>query len=307
MLDLSRAPNRCRLGPDPRPGPHRGAAAAVVMAVGLGLLGLPAGPALWRGEITAARAANDRVDSLRRSLRSERDPSQRRQAAAELGELGDSDAVPWLVRSLLDDRSDEVRAACAEALGQIGDAAARFALRAATRDESRRVQRQASAALEKLTEKPSQPQRTGRRVTVVVGKTGSKAKSGTLGDVPKRLREAVIKELRATPEFDVVEELADKAGKNTFSVDSSVTGLSRRTTPSGELEISCDVSVVIALMPGRNIVGMVTGGASAFGPRGPSSKPTKALLENLETQALTQAVQAANENLVSFLRAQNRQ
>jgi len=59
-------------------------------------------------------------------------------------------------------------------------------------------------------------------------------------------------------------------------------------------------------MPGHNIVGIVSGGASAFGPRGPSTKPTKALIENLETQALTQAVQSANENLVSFLRAQTR-
>jgi hypothetical protein len=230
----------------------------------------------WGG---TAHAANDRVSSLRKSLRGERDPGQRKQAASELGELGDSDAVPALIRSLLDDKSDEVRAACAEALGQIGDGGARAALRAATRDESRRVQRQSQAALEKLDKSGDKPDkgagRPARRVTVVIGKTGSKAKSGTLGDVPKRLRDAVIKELRATPEFDILEELSDKPGKNTFSVDTSVTGLSRRTTPSGELEISCDVSVVIALLPGRNIVGMVTGGASAYGrprQRGPRSR-----------------------------------
>lgn len=295
----ARAPNR-----RPAPSSWRAALAiallSAVAAAGLGP-GFPIGTAC---------AANDRVMSLRKSLRGERDPGQRKQAASELGELGDSDAVPTLIRSLLDDKSDEVRAACAEALGQIGDLGARPALRAATRDESRRVQRQSQAALEKLDKSGDKPDknagRPSRRVTVVVGKTGSKAKSGTLGDVPKRLRDAVIKELRATPEFDILEELSEKPGKNTFSVDTSVTGLTRRTTPSGELEISCDVSVVIALLPGRNIVGMVTGGASAYGPRGPSAKPTKALIENLEEKALTQAVQAANENLVSFLRAQNR-
>lgn len=301
----ARAPNRRPAPPSRRRALTIALLVAIVASWAVAAMG--PGPSLFYG---TARAANDRVQSLRKSLRSERDPGQRKQAASELGELGDSDAVPALIRSLLDDKSDEVRAACAEALGQIGDAGARAALRAATRDESRRVQRQSVAALEKLDKSGDKPDkgavRISRRVTVVVGKTGSKAKSGTLGDVPKRLRDAVIKELKATPEFDILEEIGEKPGKNTFSVDTSVTGLTRRTTPSGELEISCDVSVVIALLPGRNIVGMVTGGASAYGPRGPSAKPTKALIENLEEKALVQAVQAANENLVSFLRAQNR-
>lgn len=296
---VARAPNRRPASPSWR--------AALTLALLFAVATIGPDPSRLCG---TAHAANERLMSLRKSLRGERDPGQRKQAASELGELGDSDAVPALVRSLLDDKNDEVRAACAEALGQIGDLGARPALRAATRDESRRVQRQSHAALEKLDKSGDKPDkgtgRPSRRVTVVVGKTGSKAKSGTLGDVPKRLRDAVIKELRATPEFDILEELNEKPGKNTFSVDTSVTGLTRRTTPSGELEISCDVSVVIALLPGRNIVGMVTGGASAYGPRGPSAKPTKALIENLEEKALTQAVQAANENLVSFLRSQNR-
>lgn len=272
------------------------------LGVGLGLLVLCSllGPGL-------ALAASDRLSELQKTLRASKNTAQRRQAAEELGKLGEEAAVPQLVQSLLADRSDAVRAACAEALGQLGEVGARAALRAASHDESERVQRLASAALEKLEEKQATLSRPLQRVSVIVGRMGSKAKSGTLADIPKRLRETILKELQAIPELDLFEENKKPTGPNKiFLVESSVTNLARRTTPSGELEISCDISVVIALMPGHNIVGIVSGGASAFGPRGPSTKPTKALLENLETQALTQAVQSANENLVSFLRAQTR-
>ena len=251
--------------------------------------------------------ANERFSELKTTLRSDRNPGQRRQAAEELGKLGDGAAVGTLVQSLLADRSDAVRAACAEALGQLGDAGARAGLKAAAHDESGRVQRLATAALARLDEQATAHARPIQKVGVVIGRMGSKAKSGTMADIPKRLREAIIKGLQATPELDLYDEGKKPSGSGKmFSVESSVTNLTRRTTPAGELEISCDISVVIAMVPGRNIVGMVSGGASAFGPRGPSTKPTKALLENLETQALTQAVQAANESLVSFLRSQTR-
>ncbi|HRI50616.1 MAG TPA: HEAT repeat domain-containing protein [Pseudomonadota bacterium] len=281
---------------------HSRAARYRALGVGLGLLVLCSllGPGL-------ALAASDRLSELQKTLRASKNTAQRRQAAEELGKLGEEAAVPQLVQSLLADRSDAVRAACAEALGQLGEVGARAALRAASHDESERVQRLASAALEKLEEKQATLSRPLQRVSVIVGRMGSKAKSGTLSDIPKRLRETILKELQAIPELDLFEENKKPTGPNKiFLVESSVTNLARRTTPSGELEISCDISVVIALMPGHNIVGIVSGGASAFGPRGPSTKPTKALLENLETQALTQAVQSANENLVSFLRAQTR-
>jgi hypothetical protein len=257
---------------------------------------------------TAGQAfGNERLAELQKTLRSGGNASVRRSAAEDLGKLGDVEAMPALMQSLLADRSEAVRAACAEALGEIGDLGSRAALKAATQDESERVKKLATAALAHLEEKAAAPARPVQKVSVMVGRMGSKAKSGAQADLPKRLREAIVKGLQATPEVDMLEEGKKVTGPGkTFSVDSSVTNLSRRTTPSGELEISCDISVVIALMPGRNIVGMVSGGASAFGPRGPSTKPTKALIENLETQALTQAVQAANENLVSFLRGQTR-
>jgi hypothetical protein len=247
------------------------------------------------------------LSELQKTLRSGGNAGLRRSAAEDLGKLGDAEAAPALMQSLLADRSEAVRAACAEALGQLAEVSTRAALSAATRDESDRVKRLATAALSRIDDKVTASARPVQKVSVIVGRMGSKAKSGTQADLPKRLREAIVKGLQAAPEVDMIEE-GKKLGATakTFSVDSSVTNLTRRTTPAGELEISCDISVVIALMPGRNIVGMVSGGASAFGPRGPSTKPTKALIDNLESQALTQAVQAANENLVSFLRGQTK-
>lgn len=262
------------------------------------------------GLLCSSAHASDRRKPLEETLRTDKDPAIRRQAAIELGKLADPEAMTPLIQFLLRDRSAEVRAACAQALGELGEAGAKPALRAAQKDESPRVQKQATAALKRLEQKkdvevPSGPM---PHVAIVLGRMGSKAKSGTMENIPKHLHEAVLKELRSIPEFDVGEDLKKPPppGPNgkVFSVDGSVTNLNRRTTSSGELEISCDVSIVIAMVPGKNIVGMVSGGASSFGPRGPSTKPTKALLENLELQALTQAVQAANENLVSFLRSQ---
>lgn len=270
--------------------------------VRLGLLA-----AAWVLTAAPSPAVSQRLSDLQKTLRTSQNAGQRRQAAEELGKLGEGAALPLLIQSLLADRSEAVRAACAEALGQLGDVGARSALKAAEHDESSRVQRLASAALSHVEEKASAAARPVQKVSVIIGRMGSKAKSGTLADIPKRLRETVTRELSALPEIELTEEGKKPTGPGKlFLVESSVTNLARRTTPSGELEISCDISVVIALMPGHNIVGIVSGGASAFGPRGPSTKPTKALIENLETQALTQSVQAANENLVSFLRAQSR-
>jgi hypothetical protein len=132
---------------------------------------------------------------------------------------------------------------------------------------------------------------------------GSKAKSGTMPDIPQRLRDAVIKEIRNVVELDLIEEMPGTGdNRSGYSLDSSVTKLTRRTTPAGELEVSCDVSMIIAVLPGRSVVGMVSGGASVIGPRGPSTRPTKSFIESLETEALNQAVHETHASLMTFLR-----
>jgi len=249
--------------------------------------------------------AMGRRSTLEATLRTDRNRQERRRAAVELGELGDSDAAPALILAMFSDRDESVRGACAEALAALAERSTLPALRAATKDESPLVRRLAMAAVKRLS--PATSSGSGKRVTVVVGRSGSKAKSGTLPDIPKVLREAVIKEMRESSELEVIEDLDAAGGTATgFTVDSSVIKLSRLTTPQGELEVSCDVSMIIAALPGRNVVSMVTGGASVIGPRGPSTKPTRAFIESLETEAVQQAVKETHANVMTYLRTQLR-
>lgn len=246
-----------------------------------------------------------RRSTLESTLKTDRSRQERRRAAVELGELGDTDAVPALIVALFADHDESVRGACAEALAALAERSALPALRAAAKDESALVRRLAMAAVKRLS--PSASSGGGKRVTVVVGRSASKAKSGTLPDIPKVLRDAVIKEMRASSELDLIEDLESAGGTASgFTVDSSVIKLSRLTTPAGELEVSCDVSMIIAALPGRNVVSMVTGGASVIGPRGPSTKPTRAFIESLETEAVQQAVKETHANVMTYLRTQLR-
>ena len=60
------------------------------------------------------------------------------------------------------------------------------------------------------------------------------------------------------------------------------------------------------VVEGKRVVGIVSGGASTFSPRNSAARLSKHEQTDLEEQALTQSVQAATENLVSFLRAQRK-
>ncbi len=290
---------------------HRRSLRVLALCIGA-LLVLCRTGGVRRGIDIQRASASERRTQLETTLRSDRTPGARQRAAAALGSLGDTEALSVLIVALLGDEEAAVRAACADALAALADPAAQAALRAATHDEHALVRRQASAALSRLSplasrpepEKtaPSAPSSKGR-VTVVVGRMGSKAKSGTMPDIPLRLREAVIKEARSAVELDVQEEpRAGSEPRSGFSIDSSVTRLTRRTTPEGELEVSCDVSMIIAVLPGRSVVGMVSGGASVIGPRGPSTRPTKAFIEGLETEALNQAVHESHASFMTFIR-----
>lgn len=296
--------------PGPRTCRRRGGAGprlwGCLVLIALGLGGFPPAPGLPPGVRTAEASLGDRALNLVKTLRTEKSAAARKQAAADLGRLADTEAMSALVAALFGDADADVRAACAEALGQLADPSARSALRAAQRDESPRVRKAAEASIVKLSGGDAGAAGPQRRLTVVVGRTGSKVKSGTLDDIPKRLRDALLSEMKVAPAVDLIDEPRGeetvKPSGQAFSVEGSVVKLARRTTPSGELEISCDVSLIVSKLPGRSIISMLSGGASVFGPRGPSTKPTKAFIENLETQALTQAVSEANASLLSFLR-----
>ena len=272
-------------------GPSVGAGTAWLLACVLSLLGA------WQAHALGRR------DALESALRIERSAAARKQAAVSLGELGDTDATRALIMAMLGDRDATVRAACAGALAALADPTSLSALRAATRDDSEVVRRQASTAVSRLS--PATRSTSGRRTTIVMGRAGSKAKSGTLPDIERVLRDAVIKQLQGQDEIDLVENLTvgERAGVG-YTLDTSVTRLSRATTQDGELAVSCYVSMIIAALPGRNVVSMAQGDATVIGPRGPSTKPTKQFLESLETQSIEEAVRSAMESLHRYLRTQ---
>lgn len=148
--------------------------------------------------------------------------------------------------------------------------------------------------------KSNEPQAAQRPIPVVLGRMGSKARAAT-PDLPKRLREAISKDLAGSPEVLVLDEARSKEGR--FSIESSITELSRRTNAAGEMEVTCEVSMVIGLMPSRAIVGMTSGGATI--QRGSfRGRLTKAQAIAMEADALSHAVHGANLNLLDFLRNQ---
>ncbi|MCS6914865.1 MAG: HEAT repeat domain-containing protein [Myxococcales bacterium] len=267
--------------------------------------------ALWaqatpvQAQATVATEQQARMDKLLQTLRSDPSYQVRLQAAAVLGKLGDRNAVPVLIQALIEDKHELVRATCADALGQLADAAARPALEAARADASSLVRARAAAALQRLTmaaapvhpEEPSLPERS---IVVALGRMGSKAR-GVTADLPKRLRETIARELMGNREVQLVDDIRQL--QSGFAVESSVTEMSGRMTADGHLEVSCEVSMVIMLMPSRSIVGMTSGGATIQAPRR-LSQGDRAARQAVELDALRHAVRGASQNLLTFLRNQ---
>lgn len=246
--------------------------------------------------------------ALIQTLRSGKDSEARRQAAARLGKLDATIALEPLMKALLADRSPAVRAACAQALGDLGALAALSALRAATHDEDTAVKYKAEAAVERLTKLAAEPL---EKQVVFIASTPPKGASArvatSIAALPQRLRDEFTRELKNSPDIDVRDDAkAIQATEAAFSIESSVSSLNRRTTPRGELEVSCDINVTISLLPARRVVGIVSGGASTFSARDSAARVSKSQLADLESQALSSAVQAATENLLSFLRGQRK-
>lgn len=244
--------------------------------------------------------------ALIQTLRSGKEVEARRQAAVRLSKIDVTIALEPLMKALLADRSPQVRAACADSLATLAAPAALSALRAATHDEDPAVRRKAEAAVEKLAKLAAEP--VEKMIVYIVPPPAKPGKgSATNAALLTRLHEEFTKELQNSDDIDLRDDPKSIQSSDTaFSIESTISNLSRRTTPRGELEVSCDLNVTISLLPGKRVVGIVSGGASTFSPRDSAARVTKAQATELENQALTQSVQAALENLLSFLRGQRK-
>jgi hypothetical protein len=251
-----------------------------------------------------ARGAGPRIEDVEGSLAHDRSFKVRVEAAIVLGRLRQSRSVPALVAALRDGHP-AVRAAAAQALGRIGSLVARDALASAEQDGSPLVRRMARAALRKLDGEgadeeggaPEEPAdgpaihaRAGHKLTFEVPAMGDR--SHHAGDALRsHMRDFLIDQLR--PLGDVA------AGKHegTFVVDGVIKDLATRTR-ADQVEVSCEVQLVVSRQPGGGVFLLTSGGATVQKPKRqfkPQLKPA------LELQALESAVRGASEDLIQQL------
>ena len=250
--------------------------------------------------LLASRSARaDRVDTLCRTLTRDSSWRVRLQAAVVLGKLHDRRAVPSLMHALGDD-NEAVRALAAQVLGQLGDQRAVAALERARRDGSSLVRDKARLALDALHAGAMAVNRSHAGAThalhVEVGGIGVKDRHAP-PELAAMLREIIIRELQRTP--GVTLEGKPLSG---FLIDGSITNVSRRTTAQW-VEITCEVSMIVGRLPSHAMVMMTSGGATVQAPR-VGLRPDKE--RALQVDALEGAVQGAHENLLAFIKTQQK-
>jgi HEAT repeats len=239
----------------------------------------------------------DRVDDLCRSLTTDPSWRVRLQAAVVLGKLKDARAVPSLLRALSDE-NETVRGLSAQVLGDLGDGSAKSPLERAQRDSSTFVREKATAALARLStpapDTSGHPAAAKGALHVEIGGIGVKAQH-VAPQMAIRLKEFIIRELNKTPGLTL--EGKPMSG---FLIDSSITNVSRRTTPEW-VEITCEISFVVGRLPSRAMVMMTSGGATVQAPR-VGLRPERELA--LQIDALEGAVEGAHQNLVAYIKGQ---
>lgn len=217
------------------------------------------------------------------------------QAALSLGQLHDASVLPPLTRTL-DDRHASVRAAAAAALKHLGDHRALAALRRHQNDRSEMVRRQISVAIATLQHSKKKAEASasrGTRILVKLGsmKNGSKVRS-------KRIAEALSKvsreRLNRLPDVRVLtDEEHDEASAKTEPVVLVSGRVQRlRAARRGQaLVYFARVEYVVERMPGRTILGKLSGSASAKAT--PSETRDRKSRARLRRQVLEAAVDSA--------------
>ena len=123
-------------------------------------------------------------------------------------------------------------------------------------------------------------------------------------DLSSVLRSALVKELRSMPLFGCM-RIAQR--------QRPVVGLQHRrqrhaackaSESAGDLEVSADVSLIISVLPGRRVIGMVSGGATVIGSSTVDTHFMTLLVQNLQQEAITQSSARSGGKLVESLSRQ---
>ena len=268
------------------------------------------------GLLTVVSGAHARVSSrayLEQQLVESADFRNRTQAALALGRLADARSRAALERALSSDSNPAVRAAAALSLGRIGDRRAITALQRASRDDSASVRRQAEASIVELrgqsnasTDGPAAPidWRSVRHV-VTVGQVRDVSSHGGSALVP-RLREAVMTGLRGVEgvaPFASADEIDAAASQqisrrriSRFRVDVVLNDV-QRTERAGELRLRASVNITLFEEPSRNVLGMLSGAATAAEPVGQGRDQELRMTQAAMDAAVRSALRSASAAL----------
>jgi hypothetical protein len=217
-------------------------------------------------------AAAGKVDELAKSLLEDSSYKVRLQAALLLGRLGDRAAVDPLVKAL-GDENKTVRAMAAQSLGKLGAPEAAAPLKALLdRERDSFVRGQAQQAIASLEggARGGGPEGGGRRkIYLAFGpfSGGARLADPSLLEI---LRGAIRRELAKLPsvtfslEAGESEKTFGRSGRLGFLIDGNVTRLSDGLA-GGNVEINCDVKVMVARWPSKSIILWTNAGAAVQG------------------------------------------
>ncbi|MCA9536368.1 MAG: HEAT repeat domain-containing protein [Myxococcales bacterium] len=255
--------------------------------------------------VSGAEARVSSREYLEQQLVQSSDFRNRTQAALALGRLADPRSRPALERALESDSNPAVRAAAAVSLGKLGDRRAIAALRRAERDDSASVRRQAESAIAELrgeaTPAPDAAPRPidWRRVrhVVAIGQVSNNSSVGGATLVAP-LRQGVLAGLGGVAGVapfgdanDIGAEATQQIARRRiprFRVDAVLSDV-QRTERQGELRLRCSVNLTIYEEPSRNVLGMLSGSATAAEPMGQGRDQEL----RMTTAALNAAVRSA--------------
>lgn len=296
--------------------PSRGRIRAAIVGI-VALLGLAVVPVGW---------AQSDHSTVIRVLHQGRDFRARVRAALALGSTGDRSVTPHLVQAL-EDSSPAVRAAAATALGRLGDPDAAAPLRGLMSDRQRVVRNEARRALRRL-DAAAPPSRAGRRaaargpggsdryptISVIprarsiswprvryVVVLGSMENRSNFGDeaLASVLQREIDRSLLVLRGVAVLHEGHEPAGAEReirrrrlpkVRLEGSLNRVERRAQRR-QLEVRCEVSIMLLEEPGRSIRSVLNGAATGTEPMRRGRRGAQE--QQLAQQALTSAVRSA--------------
>ncbi len=240
-------------------------------------------------------------------LRSATDPRVRTQAALSLARVSAPDG-PAALRDALSDRSAMVRAAAASTLAALGDVGSVPALRARSSDPDANVRDAVSHALTRL-DRAAPASEASSAPTADLARVRFLVRPGELTDAahdparPAMVRDAIGVALRDQGDVALLpgalpamlQRRVRSGAARVFALDGGVQSVRRVGAPGAE-RLRAEVNLVIVSDAHHNIVGMVTGAASAPVPSGSTADDRR-----LEAMLVEGAVRAALRDVSSAL------